>query len=162
MCTRCGGWVSLFCLSLVPGFSQSEFPDRRITLDVVVTDKAGKPVTGLQQEDFTLLDNKQPQKIVSFHAVEGASTADSPVQVVLLVDEVNTPFLGVSEIRNIIEEFLSRNGGKLTCPTSLVHFSDSGIKIENAPTRDGNALIAAMKTETGRAAHDWQVTRPIR
>ncbi len=28
-----------------------------IRLDVVVTDKSGTPVSGLKQEDFTLLDN---------------------------------------------------------------------------------------------------------
>jgi VWFA-related protein len=146
MCSiRRGGWICLFCFSLISGFSQSGNPDRRITLDVVVTDKSGKPVTGLQQQDFTLLDNKQPQKILSFQAVEGAPAEDSPAQVVLLVDEVNIPFRGVSEIRTVIEEFLSRNAGALTCPTSLAYFSDSGMTIGNAPTRDGNALITALK-----------------
>ncbi|MGA9246074.1 MAG: VWA domain-containing protein, partial [Silvibacterium sp.] len=33
----------------------------RIYLDVVVTPKSGPPVAGLQQQDFTLLDNKAPQ-----------------------------------------------------------------------------------------------------
>lgn len=32
--------------------------DRRIPLNVVVTDKSGKPVAGLQQQDFTALDDK--------------------------------------------------------------------------------------------------------
>src|ERR1700722_8452956 len=43
---------------------------RRISIDVVVTDKSGKPVPGLQQQDFTLLDDKQPQPILSFHATD--------------------------------------------------------------------------------------------
>jgi VWFA-related protein len=112
---------------------------------VVVTDKSGKPVTGLQQRDFTLLDNKHPQRILSFQAVEGVPAADSPVQVVLLVDEVNIPFEGVAEVRTAIDQFLSRNGGGLTRPTSLAYFSDSGLAIGNEPTRDGNALIAELK-----------------
>src|SRR5271154_4063019 len=32
-------------------------------LDVVVTDKSGRPVSGLVLTDFTLLDNEQPEKI---------------------------------------------------------------------------------------------------
>lgn len=48
----------------------------RIRLDVVVTDKAGKPVTGLQAQDFTLLDNKNPQKIVYFKALLSGNFAD--------------------------------------------------------------------------------------
>src|ERR1700691_230050 len=43
---------------------------RQITLDVQVTDKSGAPIRGLQKQDFTLLDDKQPQDIVSFHAVD--------------------------------------------------------------------------------------------
>src|SRR5580700_11146200 len=139
-------WIFLLCLSGVSGFPQLEQPDRRITLDVVVTDKSGKPVTGLQQQDFTLLDNKQPQKILSFQAVEGATaTADSSVEVILLVDEVNTPFRGVADTRIAVEKFLGRNGGELARPVSLVYHSDSGTTMGSAPTRDGNALIADLK-----------------
>jgi len=138
--------IFLLFLPGVSGFPQLEQPDRRITLDVVVTDKSGKPVTGLQQQDFTLLDNKQPQKIVSFQAVEGeTATADSSVEVILLVDEVNTPFRGVAETRIAIEKFLGRNGGELARPVSLVYHSDSGTTMGSAPTRDGNALIAELK-----------------
>jgi hypothetical protein len=42
--------------------------DRQITLDVQVADKSGTPVRGLQKQDFTLLDDKQPKNILSFHA----------------------------------------------------------------------------------------------
>src|ERR1700727_2889448 len=63
----------------------------QITLDVVVTDKSGKPQAGLQQQNFTLLDNKIPQKIQSFQAVdEPATKAVPPVEVVLVIDTVNT------------------------------------------------------------------------
>src|SRR5580704_1698975 len=60
---------------------------RHIGLDVVVTDSAGKSVSGLQQQDFTILDNNQPQKMTSFDAVQGP-TADPPVEIVLLIDLV--------------------------------------------------------------------------
>ena len=47
-----------------------------ITLDVVVADKGGHAASGLQQQDFTLLDNKAPQKITSFQR-SGAPDCDS-------------------------------------------------------------------------------------
>jgi VWFA-related protein len=116
-----------------------------MTLDVVVTDKSGRPFPGLQQQDFTLLDNKQPQKIMSFHAVEGGTaTADPPVEVILLVDQVNTSFSKVTFERIEIEKFLRRNGGELARPVSMVVLSDSGTMVGNTSSRDGNAVIADM------------------
>src|SRR5271156_2812950 len=142
MSNRYVGWIVLFCLSLVSGFAQQAEPsNRQITLDVVVTDKSGKPVSGLQEQDFTLLDNKQPQKILSFKAVQGnAKPADPPVEVILLIDEVNATFSKVSFGRQEVEKFLKRDGGELPRPVSLAVLSDSGIAMANATTQDGNAL----------------------
>src|ERR1700691_5353680 len=142
MSTWCVRWIPLVGLSLLAGLAQqAEPPNRQITLDVVVTDKSGKPVGGLQQQDFTLIDNKQPQKILSFQAVEGgAKTADPPVSVVLVVDEVNTNFTYVSIGRAQIEKFLKHDGGELPRDVSLAVLSDSGLAMSNVTTRDGNAL----------------------
>ncbi|HTB20515.1 MAG TPA: VWA domain-containing protein [Bryobacteraceae bacterium] len=134
--------IFLACFLSVSGFAQPT--DRHITLDVVVTDKSGKPVPGLQEQDFTLLDNKQPQKIVSFEAVQGAAKTDTPVEIVLLVDEVNANFTSVSFERAQIEKFLRRDGGQLPRPVSLAVLSDSGIAMSNATTQDGNALAMEL------------------
>jgi VWFA-related protein len=40
-----------------------------VTVDAVVVDKQGKPVTGMSQADFQLFEDGKPQKIVSFEAV---------------------------------------------------------------------------------------------
>lgn len=45
----------------------------QVTVDVVVADKQGNPVTGLKKEDFTVLDEGQPQTIVSFDVIERAA-----------------------------------------------------------------------------------------
>jgi len=146
MSIRYGGWIYLYCFSFVSGLAQQNTPaDRRITLDVVVRDKSGKPLAGLQEQDFTLLDNKLPQKIVSFRAIEGgAAAADPPVEVILLVDEVNTSFTGVSVERQQIEGFLRQNGGELARPVSLAFFTDSRLAFGSASSRDGNALAADL------------------
>jgi len=110
--------------------------DHTITLDVAVTDKSGNPVPGLQQQDLTFLDNKQPQKILSFRAAERAK-ADPPVEVIVVVDEVNASFRAVSVERQQLRDFLLRNDGQLAWPVSIVFFSDKGAIISDTASRDG-------------------------
>ncbi|HEX3966398.1 MAG TPA: VWA domain-containing protein [Edaphobacter sp.] len=131
--------------------------DRRLVLDVVVTDKSGKPVKGLEQKDFTVLDNGHPRTVLSFQTSGGdqgpaAANAqpETPVQFILLVDEVNTNFGRVAYERDQIKRFLLQNGGKLAHPTSMAFFSDSGTEIQNATSLDGTALLATFdQHETG-------------
>lgn len=144
MSTRCSRWICVFCLPLLSGLAQQ---NHRMTLDVVVTDKSGKPIPGLQQQDFTLLDNKLQQKIVSFHAVAGA-TADPPVEVILLIDDVNATFSNVATERDQIEKFLRQNGGQLAHPLSLAFLGDSGTTMGNTPSQDGNAVLAELNQKS--------------
>jgi VWFA-related protein len=124
----------------------SSTANRQITLDVVIENKSGKLQTGLQQEDFTLLDNKAPQKILSFSAVnEPTVKADPPTEVILLIDTVNTGTDPIADTRLQIEKYLNQNGGKLAYPTSIAVFSDAGLKMTGAPSLDGNALSASLK-----------------
>lgn len=117
---------------------------RRVTLEVQVSDKSGAPVRGLQKQDFTLLDGRLPQPIVSFEAVDRSAPtpADPPIEVVLVVDAVNAPFRAVTFERDQIRKFLLQNGGKLAQPVSLIIFTDAETKIQNGSSRDGNALAA--------------------
>jgi VWFA-related protein len=131
--------------SQAPPQSPASGKDRQISLDVVVTDKTGKSQTGLQQEDFTLLDNKASQKIQSFSAVNQLTAkADSPIEVILLIDTMNTDSDSISDARLQIEKYLRHNDGKLAYPTSIAAFSDSGLKM-SAPSLDGNVLSASLK-----------------
>ncbi|MGA8594363.1 MAG: VWA domain-containing protein [Bryobacteraceae bacterium] len=152
MNVRCHPWAALFCLALsafprqagTPAGAAPRATNRQITLDVVVTDKSGTPVSGLEQQDFTVLNNKQPQNILSFRAVGGTTRAADPaIEIILLMDSVNTSFQSVANERDQIKRFLRKDGGQLSWPVSMVFFSDSGTQMQNA-TRDGNALIAAL------------------
>jgi VWFA-related protein len=124
--------------------------NRLVTLDVVVADQSGHALPGLQQQNFTLLDDKQPQKLTSFRAAENpAATPDPPVEVVLVLDEVNTSFHDVAIARQQVEKFLGQNGGELAWPVSLVFFSPPGAA-GGAPSRDGKALIAELNQHQTR------------
>jgi VWFA-related protein len=116
-----------------------------IHLNIVVTDRSGKPVPGLTASDFTLLDNNQPAKILSFQAYDASTNPpDAPVQVIILFDTVNTDFDAVSYTRQQVENFLRRNGGHLAQPVSLVFLTNTGFQPQGAPTEDGNALAATL------------------
>jgi VWFA-related protein len=116
-----------------------------IYLDVVVTAKSGGPVAGLQQQDFTLLDNKAPQAITSFQALGGSR---APIEVLLVVDAVNTNYENLGYERDQIEKFLRLEGGHLAHPTALAVFTDTGTQIQEEFTSDGNALSTALETYT--------------
>jgi VWFA-related protein len=160
--------ISLFlCLPALAGAQQAATPAAiaptlssttrpaaaaaRINLDVLVTDKAGKPVADLEPMDFTLLDNGQPRKILSFRRTDGAlgSRTDPPVEVIIVLDAVNLPYQAVTLQRLGIEDFLRRNGGHLAQPTSIFLFSSDGLRVQPAPSKDGNALAAALHQSTG-------------
>lgn len=121
--------------------SPSDKPPTAIHLDVVVTPRSGHPVAGLKQQDFTLFDNKAPQPIQSFHEVDGSQ---APVEVVLLVDAVNTPLMRLSYARQQIDKFLRANGGHLAHPVSLAILTDTSTRIQGAPSTDGNALSTEL------------------
>jgi VWFA-related protein len=130
--------------------SPARAADHRLFLDVVVTDGSGKATPGLEEKDFTVLDNGHEQKILAFRASGGESpsqpsqAAEPPVKIFLLVDEVNTNFTRVGYERDQIKTFLLKNGGVLKHPISMVFFSDKGTEIQKDSFTDGNALLATF------------------
>jgi VWFA-related protein len=114
----------------------------KIHLDVVVTGKSGPPVAGLQQQDFTVLDNKSQRPVTSFHALSGSQ---APIEVILLVDAVNISYEKLAYARTEIDKFLRANEGRLAHPTTLAIFTDDGTQIQEGSSRDGNALSADLE-----------------
>jgi VWFA-related protein len=128
-------------------------PQGTINLDVVVTDGAGRAVAGLQQQAFSLLDNRKPQPILLFRAVDGTAgdgtAANPPVQVILLIDMANNLLHNVAYERYQIDKFLKQNGGKLVQPLSVMILSDQGVKAQPQPSTDGNWVAGGLdKIET--------------
>jgi VWFA-related protein len=117
----------------------------RIHLDVVVTDRPGKPISGLEPGAFTLKDNGLPAKILSFQAIDPASQpATHPAEVILLIDAVNEGFQTAARSRQEIARFLRENGGHLAQPVSVLVLNSDGVKVLVQPAMDGNTLAAQL------------------
>jgi VWFA-related protein len=117
-----------------------------VQLDVTVNGRNGKPVSGLTQSNFTVLDNGATQQILKFHAVQTPST-DPPVQVILLIDTVNAPFTTVAYERDEIAKFLRKSGPTLPYPLSFVFFANTHAKMQQTPSRDTEALFKELNAE---------------
>ena len=127
----------------------------RIFLDVVVTDKSGKPVTGLEAKDFALLDNNQPGKILSFQAFDAdEAQPDPPVEVIVFVDTINLSSNQISLAQEEVSKFLLQNGGQLAQPVSIYRFDKDGLSVTPQPSTDGNAL-AAQITQNSQLRLIW-------
>jgi len=122
-----------------PGPGSSSQP---IQLDVVVDTKSDQPVTTLHQQDFTILDNKSLRPITGFKVV---TAKQESVEVILLIDAVNTPYNLTAYMRDETEKFLKANNGKLAYPTTLAVFKDEGVQLANGFSTDGNALSNALQ-----------------
>ena len=133
-----------------PAAAESNQP-RQIRLDVVVTDRSGRGVAGLKAEDFTVLDNKQPAKILAFRVHNNADVpagqVDASTEVIVVLDEVNAPFNRVTYAREGIESFLRENGGNLVHPVALAFFSENGLQVQTKPAVDGNAIADALRAQ---------------
>jgi VWFA-related protein len=139
----------------------------RISIDVVVRDKQGNPVRGLNASDFTVLDNKAPQKLLSFRAIDAQTQHAPGASVLIVLDSINANFGTVARAREELSLFLKQNGGELADPTSVAVFADAGVRIQQDSTRDGNALDVAFNKQTiglrsvGNSAGFWGATERL-
>jgi VWFA-related protein len=143
--------AAVFLLGCVFSYAQLGHPavgqsqSRTIHLDVVVTGRGDAPASGLTQSDFTILDNGIAQKIDSFQPMTGDAC---PVEVIIVLDDVNTGYTTLSYARQQMEKFFQSNGGKLPYLTSLAIFSDTRTEITKGFTLNGTALSKALDNYT--------------
>ncbi|HEY1499155.1 MAG TPA: VWA domain-containing protein [Acidobacteriaceae bacterium] len=124
-----------------------------VSFNIVVTDKSGHPVSGLKQEDFSLLDNKQPATIRSFQAHAIDDPQNNPEAMVILIDDVNANFSTVSVVRTQLENYLRSGGGKLAIPVGILMLTDTGLDQVAPLSSDGTMLANALHQKEGQL-HD--------
>lgn len=139
-----------------------------VLVPVVVKDKSGRFVGGLTVDDFTILENGQPQRISTLEEVKpsvgtvqrprvapgeytNVVTAGSAPRrlTIIALDLVNTPFLDQARAR---EQLLKYLAGQVDANnlTALVVIKPKGIQVVHDFTGDPRALVAALKTVQGK------------
>jgi VWFA-related protein len=129
-----------------PAEREQRFVDQhRVILNVRVADATGKPISELSQGDFTLYDNDQPRKLVSFRSVGGATGG---AHIIFVIDGVNNFTKQIRNYAKEIERYLKERDGPLAYPVALGVFS--GITVEvGQPSRDRAALLGELRTRAG-------------
>jgi len=140
---------------------------RMVDLGLVATDKHGKPITDLRQDEIEVYDNGRKQQLAAFHHANPSAAAPQPAQpsqpsepadtftntttvlrevqdapdlLILLMDESHLPFQDLNRARGEVLRFL-----KATRPTSrvaLYSVSEHGFRVLQDVTQD-HALIMA-------------------
>lgn len=139
---------------------------RLVLVDVVVTDKQGRPVTDLTRDDFTLMENGKPQRIATFSmenpggGIQQAAIAPAPLPpnvvtnkpeyrlppgplAVLLIDALNTPMQDQSYAREQMLRYLRTQLQPNQRTAVLVLTGD--LLILQDFTADPKTLIAAVE-----------------
>lgn len=127
----------------IPMASQSQ--PQTVHLDVVVKDKrSGQPLGALPEQAFTLKDNGQAQKLISFKAVDTKADPDA-VRVLIVLDMINIGAETVAWAREQVGEYLKQDGGRLRYPTSIAAMDERGLRFMRGWTTDGNVLNAGLE-----------------
>ncbi|HWW13711.1 MAG TPA: VWA domain-containing protein [Candidatus Dormibacteraeota bacterium] len=170
---------ALFCVAQQPSVPQQESPittlhadTRLILLDVVVTDKHGKPVRTLSKDDFTIQEEGDDQSTASFEAPSGhaavafgenlksAGDGQSPHQpakamvssalTILVLDELDTLVMDQAYARREIRQYLHAHGPQLPEPTALMALEEKRLELLHDYSSDANALEIALQRHPAR------------
>jgi VWFA-related protein len=135
---------------------------RLVTVDVVVTDKKGQPVTGLKAEDFTLEENGKKQKVAIFvppGVASGPAATPTPpgilsnhpehvgpsagIATVLLLDAANSQFKDQAYARSQMLKYVVEQG-QAGHSMAVLTLTDH-IRVLQQFTSDPQVLITAIK-----------------
>ena len=144
-------------LALLVFFQLGETIEVQVTnVDVVVTDRDGKPVRGLTRDDFVVLEDKKPQAITNFAEYEESVPAGGPApiqkrpprHIVLLLDDVSVdPF-----VRGQLFDSISKTVPKMveTGDEVMLATWSGTLHIRQPFTGDVKAIIKAIDEDKQR------------
>jgi VWFA-related protein len=141
-----------------------------VYLDVTVLDKKGHPVVkGLTQDDFSITEDKKPERIFSFEGPEVHLEKGGDGQVpetVLVLDLLNTPYTSFGYVRDQAERYLLNQPDELRSATELMVVGNQSLELIQGFTKSRKDLLFALdhlprtypyKRMTG--AGDWDSDR---
>jgi len=134
-----------------------------VLLDISVTDKNGKPVNNLKQEDFTIFEDKLPQRLRSFEppsehhmptetmgqlvvksAADLKKIGNAPITI-LIMDESNTAFTDMAYSRYCLNKFLDAQPAIMPQPTVFLVADDTHFTVIHDYTQDREAIRDSLK-----------------
>jgi len=137
-----------------------EVTARTVTLDVVVTDRKGEPVSDLSRDDFSIFDNNLQQTIRYYRAHHGSSPdsaagmrdahlrddgpADTPVTMIVL-DELSMSFEDKAFAAYSLQTYLSQQAETLSQPTLLLSARLGRLEVICDYTRSKTRILHALK-----------------
>jgi VWFA-related protein len=113
------------------------------SIDLVVSDSAGNPVSDLAPWDFTLLDNGQPAKIRTLHHSQAAS--EPTPELIFVVDAINLSPPQLTQTESAIIHFLHQNGGHREFRCFLYRLTRDGLFSSLRPLTDGALLVDELE-----------------
>ncbi|MFZ0313811.1 MAG: VWA domain-containing protein [Candidatus Korobacteraceae bacterium] len=141
-----------------------------VQVPVVVTDAAGKHIQGLTKADFRILENGKPQTIDGFQEIVPSTSVLAPSTspagtftnvtpdesqprslTVIVLDEVNTPFLSQAYARGQLIKYLA-NHLDATQPLGLMVIDRKGLTELSGLDADPAQLIAILKKASGKVS----------
>jgi len=141
-----------------------------VTVPVSVRDHEGRPLTGLQKSDFTVLDEGHAQTIAVFEEVHASAapqqgqSADkltfsnlalapaAAAPLIIAIDSINSPFLSQTRAKKGLIQYLATHLDA-NQPTALLLLTPKGIRQLHTFTKDTAALIAAAQRAQAKVAH---------
>lgn len=156
-----------------PGPPSSSFEEELsievVNVEVYVTDRKGRPVTGLTREDFRLLEDGDPVEIAYFSAFEGDARAASapgappeaegepaaeaaarePRHLLIYLDDANLGRAGRKRVVADLREMVATGRDGADRLMLVVH--DGGLQIVQPFTEDRQAVLAALDGLADRA-----------
>jgi VWFA-related protein len=151
--------------TVTPG-STLTVTSRLVVVDVVVTDRSGKPVINLGKDKFLIYEDGVQQKVKDFDPPNGhmmpagsdvspvvKSVADlpkigsAPVNV-LVFDELNTPFHELAFARQQMEKYLLSQPEVLPVPTLFVAAGNTKMAVLHDYTQSRAELLESVKKHT--------------
>jgi VWFA-related protein len=164
--------LSPYCLAQAAPAPEAQLPHtatltvnaRLVVLDVVVTGKDGKPVSGLTRDDFQVFEDGKQQSIRSFESpavhhlpadsvtagisqvfdpAQPASFGQTPVTI-LVLDQINTHFADSAFARRELHNYLASRPALLSQPTEILSVTDNAFGMVHGYTRDRDALLKAL------------------